>query len=163
MPLTLCPRCDSTKFIKHGIDRLGRHPRQRYMCANGHIHLEPREFPLGPKFQSEPWKLLKAMRLMKSGRKSLQQIADAVSLDRYTIYKLHNHLGRPFNCICSRPLGHQGHCKPKFDKSVAIRCQLNEVRHARKVSKPSLEGWNVAARALKRTIKKLERLQHAEQ
>lgn len=158
-PVGSCPRCGDKNLVKWGFERQGTRPRQKYRCANPHLTIEPREYPLGRMFISEPWKLLKAMRLMRSGRKSLQKIADACELDRYTIYKLHGHLGRPFSCICGRSLGHQGHCKARFDKSVAVRENLNNIRSIRRISKPSLTGWNMAEKALELAVAKLKEIE----
>lgn len=135
----ICTRCGRGASARWGIDRNGRVPRQRYKCYACDFHfLEPREFPFGREFYSEPQKLIRASRLMEGGEHSLHSIAHEVGLDRYTIYKLHNRLGRCFTCKCGRRLGHRGNCDRS--QSDLTRAQLNRVRRMRFIESPQ---WRV--------------------
>lgn len=152
-----CIKCGGTT-AKWGLDRSGRDVRQRYRCHPcNYIFLEPREYPLGEEFQSEPKKLLHAISLMESGNCGLGAIAKTVGLDRYTIYKLNNHLGRMFQCQCGRELGHRGNCPQRQNEATVA--SLNSARLQRKYHRPEWEEFRRAKHslmALKRQLKEIE-------
>ena len=145
-----CPRCKTKKLSKWGVDRQGTHPRQRYMCEHGHLFLEQRPggFPAGREFYSDPDKLMQAARLMANGHFSLWKIAHFVKLDRYTIYKLYNLLGRCFFCNCGRPLHHKGHCVIRWKKSAKVREVWSKAHLLRRISKPNAYAWRYARKKL---------------